>query len=178
MRLNRERDDLSRYRGDVLLVVNAATACGYTPQFEGLEALYRAHRSRRVRRARLPGQRLRRAGAALGQRDCRVLRGDYGVTFPMFSKTTVTGARADPLFRRLTAAAGAQWSFNKYLVNGAGRSSRGSPHGSSRTLGSCGSGCRRCCDSVRIRQNACLVVDGRISSRLRADRASGRRWAG
>ena len=53
-------------------------------------------------------------------------------------------------FRRLTAAAGApQWNFNKYLVNGAGRSSRGSPRGSSRTLGSCGSGCRCCCDSVR-----------------------------
>jgi glutathione peroxidase len=117
-RLNGERDDLARYRGDVVLVVNTATECGFTPQFEGLEALYRARRGDGLVVLGFP------ANDFAGQeprsnKDIAVFcKANYGVSFPMFAKTNVAGEHANPLFRRLTAAAGApEWNFNKYLVD-------------------------------------------------------------
>jgi glutathione peroxidase len=121
-RLNGERDDLARYRGDVVLVVNTATECGFTPQFEGLEALYRARRGDGLVVLGFP------ANDFAGQeprsnKDIAVFcKANYGVSFPMFAKTNVVGEHANPLFRRLTAAAGApEWNFNKYLVDRRGR---------------------------------------------------------
>ena len=117
-RLDGRRDDLARYRGDVVLVVNTATECGYTPQLEGLQALYREHRSDGLVVLGFPandfaGQEPRSNGEI-----AEFCEANYGVTFPMFAKTVVTGERANPLFRRLGAAVGApEWNFNKYLVN-------------------------------------------------------------
>lgn len=121
-RLNGERDDLARYRGDVVLVVNTATECGFTPQFEGLEALYRERRADGLVVLGFPandfGGQEPRANGEIAE----FCKANYGVTFPMFAKSIVTGERANPLFRRLSAAAGApEWNFNKYLVDRRGR---------------------------------------------------------
>jgi glutathione peroxidase len=121
-RLNGVREDLARYGGRIVLVVNTATECGFTPQFEGLEALYRERRSDGLVVLGFPandfaGQEPRTDGEIAA-----FCKANYGVTFPMFSKTTVVGEHANPLFRRLTAAAGApEWNFNKYLVDRGGK---------------------------------------------------------
>ena len=117
------RRTFGRYRGRVVLVVNTATECGYTPQFEGLEALYRARRRRRPRRARLPRERLRRPGAALGRGDRDVLQGELRRELPDVRQDAGSSARARTrCYRALTAAAGApEWNFNKYLLDRRGR---------------------------------------------------------
>ena len=121
-RLNGERDDLARYRGDVVLVVNTATECGYTPQLEGLEALYREHRSDGLVVLGFPANDFAGQEPRSNDEIATFCKANYGVTFPMFAKTAVTGERANALFRRLGAAAGApEWNFNKYLVGRDGK---------------------------------------------------------
>jgi len=121
-RLNGERDSLGRYGGRVVLVVNTATECGYTPQFEGLEALYRAHRGDGLVVLGFPANDFAGQEPRSDEEIATFCEANYGVSFPMFSKTTVTGASANPLYRALTAAAGApEWNFNKYLVDRRGR---------------------------------------------------------
>ena len=117
-RLNGARDDLARYRGDVVVVVNTATECGYTPQLEGLEALYRKHRSDGLVVLGFPANDFAGQEPRSNDEIAEFCEANYGVTFPMFAKTVVTGERANALFRRLGAAAGApEWNFNKYLVD-------------------------------------------------------------
>ncbi|MDP2710330.1 MAG: glutathione peroxidase [Solirubrobacteraceae bacterium] len=117
-RLNGVRDDLARYRGDVVLVVNTATECGYTPQLQGLEALYRERRSDGFVVLGFPANDFAGQEPRSDDEIAEFCEANYGVTFPMFSKSAVTGDGANELFRRLAGAAGApQWNFNKYLVD-------------------------------------------------------------
>ena len=116
--------DLSRYRGQVLLIVNTATACKFTPQFAGLEAIHRQFHERGLTVLGFPCNQFRgqepldEAGIdAFCQRN-------YGVGFPMFARIDVNGANAHPLFRHLKSAApgvlGTQlikWNFTKFLVD-------------------------------------------------------------
>ena len=121
-RLNGERDDLARYRGEVVLVVNTATECGYTPQLEGLEALYRERRGDGFVVLGFPANDFAGQEPRSNDEIAEFCEANYGVTFPMFAKTVVTGEGANPLFRRLGAAAGApEWNFNKYLVDRRGK---------------------------------------------------------
>ncbi len=121
-RLDGRRDDLARYRGDVVLVVNTATECGYTPQLEGLQALYRRHRSDGLVVLGFPANDFAGQEPRSNDEIAEFCEANYGVTFPMFAKSVVTGEGANPLFRRLSAAAGApEWNFNKYLVDRRGR---------------------------------------------------------
>ncbi len=121
-RLNGVRDNLARYRGDVVLVVNTATACGYTPQLEGLEALYRARRADGLVVLGFPANDFAGQEPRSNAEIAEFCKANYGVTFPMFAKSAVTGERANPLFRRLASAAGAaEWNFNKYLVDRRGK---------------------------------------------------------
>jgi glutathione peroxidase len=114
--------DLARYRGKVVLVVNTATECGFTPQFEGLEQLYQERRARGLVVLGFPandfaGQEPRSDGEIAS-----FCKENYGVSFPMFSKTVVTGDGANPLYQRLIAKAGApEWNFNKYLIDRDGK---------------------------------------------------------
>lgn len=113
--------DLDRFRGDVVLVVNTASRCGNTPQFEGLESLYRANRAAGLVVLGFPSDDFRQELGSNGAvaRFCRL---NYGVTFPMFARSKVTGSGANPLFRRLNAATEApDWNFSKYLVDRQGR---------------------------------------------------------
>lgn len=121
-RLDGRRDDLARYRGDVVLVVNTATECGFTPQFEGLEQIYRERRQRGLVVLGFPANDFASQEPRSDDEIATFCKENYGVSFPMFSKTTVTGGRANDLYRRLTAKAGApEWNFNKYLVDRRGK---------------------------------------------------------
>ena len=152
-----------------MLVVNTATACGYTPQFEGLEALYRKRRAEGLVVLGFPandfaGQEPRSNGEI-----AEFCKANYGVTFPMFAKTVVTGEDANPLFRRLVRRrARRSGTSTSTSWIGAGRSSRGSARGPSRMARSSWSGSTRCCDSVRTRTYV-LVMDGRIPPRTQGD---------
>jgi glutathione peroxidase len=120
-RLNGQRVNLARYRGKVVLVVNTATQCGFTPQFDGLEKLYRKRKARGLVLLGFPSNDF--AQESRSNSDIAAFcKNNYGVSFPMFAKTTVKGDGANPLYRALAAAAGEpQWNFNKYLLDRKGR---------------------------------------------------------
>lgn len=121
-RLNGERDDLARYRGRVVLVVNTATECGFTPQFDGLEKLYRKRRARGLVLLGFPANDFAGQEPRSNSAIASFCKNNYGVSFPMFAKTHVVGRHVNPLYSRLTAAAGApEWNFNKYLLDRRGR---------------------------------------------------------
>ncbi len=111
------------FRGKVVLVVNTASKCAFTPQYEGLENLYARYRERGLVVAGFPSNDFgnQEPGTEKQVRDfCRLT---YGVQFPMFAKTRVTGAAADPLYRYLARTSGdtPRWNFHKYLLDRDGR---------------------------------------------------------
>ena len=95
-RLNGRRDDLARYRGDVVLVVNTATECGYTPQFEGLEALYRERRADGLVVLGFPANDFAGQEPRSNDEIAEFCKANYGVTFPMFAKTRRDGRGREP----------------------------------------------------------------------------------
>ncbi|MCF7220250.1 glutathione peroxidase [Marilutibacter chinensis] len=111
------------YGGDVLLIVNTASKCGFTPQFEGLEALHARYRERGFAVLGFPSGDFKEQefeDEAQIQEFCTLT---YGVRFPMFQKVHVVGDQATPLYRELATAAGEapKWNFHKYLVGRDGR---------------------------------------------------------
>ena len=119
---------LDAYRGRVLLIVNVASQCGFTPQYAGLEALYRAHKDHGFTVLGFPCNQFGRQepGDASEVRDFCSTR--YGVTFPMFAKIDVNGADAHPLYTFLKQAApgvlgtlAIKWNFTKFLVDQRGK---------------------------------------------------------
>ena len=113
---------LSAYKGKVLLVVNTATGCGFTPQYEGLQKLYDTYKEKGFEILDFPCNQL--AGQAPGTIEeinsfCTL---NYGTTFPRFAKIDVNGRNASPLFAYLKkqqkGALGAtiQWNFTKFLI--------------------------------------------------------------
>jgi glutathione peroxidase len=120
-RLNGERDDLADYRGRVVLVVNTATQCGFTPQFDGLEKLYRRYKGKGLVLLGFPSNDF--AQESRSNKDIAAFcENNFGVSFPMFAKTHVRGAHINPLYSRLVAAQGEpEWNFNKYLLDRKGR---------------------------------------------------------
>ncbi len=115
---------LSSYMGKVVLVVNTASRCGYTPQYEGLEALYNEYASKGFVVLGFPSNDFRQELANDGavKTFCST---NYGVTFPLFARTSVIGPDANPLFAALAKEPGEVgappgWNFTKYLLNRAG----------------------------------------------------------
>ena len=109
--------------GKVVLVVNTASKCAYTPQYEGLEKLYERYREQGLIVAGFPSNDF--AGQEPGtekqiQEFCRLT---YAVDFPMFEKVRVKGASADPFYKHLASVTGEQprWNFHKYLIDRDGR---------------------------------------------------------
>jgi glutathione peroxidase len=109
--------NLCQYRGRVLLVVNTASYCGYTHQFEGLEALNARYASKGLVVLGFPSNDFRQEDPD-AKKTADVCFNTYGVKFPMFTDTRVRGRQAHPLFAELAKRTGAQpsWNFNKYLV--------------------------------------------------------------
>lgn len=122
---------LEAYRGQVLLVVNVASKCGFTPQYAGLEDLYRRYGPKGFAVLGFPcnqfgGQEPGDAGEIANF--CSLT---YDVTFPVFAKVDVNGTDAAPLFRHLKAAApgvlgseGIKWNFTKFLIDRTGKGAK------------------------------------------------------
>jgi glutathione peroxidase len=110
---------LCEYAGKVVLVVNTASQCGYTPQYEGLEALYRKYRDRGLVVLGFPSNDFGGQEPGTETQIQEFCRSTYGVKFPMFEKTHAGKADADPLFRKLGELAGEypKWNFHKYLLD-------------------------------------------------------------
>jgi glutathione peroxidase len=111
------------YRGRVVLVVNVASRCGYTPQYTGLESLYRAHAARGFSVAAVPCNQFGAQEPGTNEDIHAFCRTRYDVTFDLFAKSDVNGPAAHPLFTWLTAASGGPvaWNFTKFLVGKDGR---------------------------------------------------------
>lgn len=112
-----------QYGGQVLLVVNTASKCGYTPQYEGLEALQKKYAARGFSVLGFPSNDFKGQEPGSEEQIQEFCTLTYGVKFPMFQKVVVTGDNATPLYQRLTAATGVApgWNFHKYLVSRDGR---------------------------------------------------------
>lgn len=107
------------YRGKVVLVVNTASKCGFTPQYEGLEALYRKYRDQGLVILGFPSNDFANQEPGDEQEIAKFCRLTYSVEFPMFEKVRVKKGQAAPMFERLAAAGAAypKWNFYKYLID-------------------------------------------------------------
>ncbi|GAC1533113.1 MAG: glutathione peroxidase [Ramlibacter sp.] len=119
---------LRHYAGKVLLVVNTASACGFTPQFGGLQKLHEAYQDRGLVVVGFPCNQFGSQDPGSNAEIHQFCERNYGVSFLMMSKVDVNGAKADPLFQWLTAQApgllgtkAIKWNFTKFLVGKDGR---------------------------------------------------------
>jgi glutathione peroxidase len=125
-RIDGQEQDLSQYAGKVVLIVNVASKCGLTPQYDGLEKLYESRKDRGFVVLGFPANEF--AGQEPGS-DAQIAdfcRSSYGVKFPMFSKIVVKGEGIHPLYQRLTSlpppiGGEVKWNFQKYLVDRRGQ---------------------------------------------------------
>ena len=119
---------LSTQRGKVLLIVNTASACGFTPQFGGLEALWKTYRDKGLVVLGFPSNEFGSQDPGSNDEIASFCEMNYGVSFPMMEKVEVNGAQAHPLFKWLTKEApgllgttGIKWNFTKFLVGKDGK---------------------------------------------------------
>ena len=123
--------DMAAYEGRVLLIVNTASKCGFTPQYEGLEALHRRYADQGLTVLGFPCNQFGAQEPGDAAEIANFCSLTYDVTFPVFAKVDVNGAKADPLFDRLKADApglmgskAIKWNFTKFLVDRDGRTVR------------------------------------------------------
>lgn len=118
---------LCEYAGKVVLVVNTASQCGFTPQYEGLEALYRKYRSRGLVVLGFPSNDFGGQEPGSNRQIAEFCVNQFAIEFPMFAKTAVRGANANSLYADLAVAAGSppRWNFHKYLVGRDGKTVKG-----------------------------------------------------
>ena len=116
--------DLSAYQGKVLLIVNTASKCGFTPQFDGLEALYQARKGDGLEILGFPCNQFGKQEPGDSEQIGSFCRINYGVTFQMHEKIDVNGKDEHPLYTQLKAGApgllgskGIKWNFTKFLVD-------------------------------------------------------------
>jgi glutathione peroxidase len=115
--------DLEQYRGKVLLIVNTASECGYTPQYKGLEAVYRQFKDKGIEVLGFPCNQFGKQEPGTADDIGAFCEKNYGVTFPLFAKINVNGADAHPLYKHLKShargvlgTAAIKWNFTKFLV--------------------------------------------------------------
>jgi len=123
-----QRVKLSRYKGKVLLIVNTASQCGFTPQFDGLQALWQAYQDQGLVVLGFPSNEFGAQDPGSNDEIASFCQLNYGVSFPMMAKIEVNGGAAHPLYRWLTQAApgllgwqAIKWNFTKFLVGRDGR---------------------------------------------------------
>ena len=137
--------DFSQYEGKVLMIVNTASKCGFTPQYDGLEALYQAYRDKGLVIIGFPCDQFAGQEPGSNEEIAEFCRLNHGVTFPLMAKTDVNGANAEPIFEYLKAQAPTEeysgikakatakllkglsksmekdsdirWNFTKFLIN-------------------------------------------------------------
>jgi glutathione peroxidase len=114
---------LSDYEGKVLLIVNTASKCGFTPQYEGLQALYDEYHDRGLEIFALPCNQFGRQEPGTNEEIQEFCQLNYGLTFPVMGKIDVNGRNAHPLYTYLKSQAGGlltdaiKWNFTKFLVD-------------------------------------------------------------
>lgn len=115
---------LDKYKGQVLLIVNTATGCGFTPQYKGLEELYRKYKDKGFSVLGFPCNQFGHQAPGTEEEITRFCDINYGVTFPQFAKIDVNGENADPLYKWLKKhKAGVlgthsiKWNFTKFLID-------------------------------------------------------------
>lgn len=120
---------LCQYSGQVVLVVNTASFCGFTSQYESLEALYARYKAQGLVVLGFPANDFGRQEPGNNQAIADFCENTFGVKFPMFSKTSVIGREANPLFKQLSQKTGEspQWNFHKYLIGRDGQAVRSYP---------------------------------------------------
>lgn len=119
---------LAQFKGQVLLIVNTASKCGFTPQYKGLEKLYQEHKSKGLQVLGFPCHQF---GAQEPEGEDRIKEFcelNYGVSFPLFAKVKVNGTQAHPLFKELKKQApgllgskNIKWNFTKFLIDTKGQ---------------------------------------------------------
>ncbi len=114
---------LSRYQGQVMLIVNTASACGFTPQFGGLEKLWQAYQDKGLVVLGFPSNEFGGQDPGSNEEIASFCQLNYGVSFPMMAKIQVNGSGAHPLYQWLTAEApgllgtkAIKWNFTKFLI--------------------------------------------------------------
>lgn len=118
-----QEKSLKDYEGKVVLIVNTASECGFTPQFEGLQELYDEHNERGLEILGFPCNQFNNQDPGSNEVISDFCQRNYGVTFQMFSKVDVKGNDAHPLFKYLTKEAPGmltkqiKWNFTKFLVD-------------------------------------------------------------
>jgi glutathione peroxidase len=118
LRLQDEKpQSLCQYQGKVVVVVNTASFCGFTPQYQGLEALYAKYKDRGLVVLGFPSNDFSQETGS-NKEIADFCENTFGVKFPMFTKTSVSGKDANPLFRQLAAKTGTtpRWNFYKYVI--------------------------------------------------------------
>jgi len=127
LRLQDEKpQSLCQYAGRAVLVVNTASRCGFTGQYAALEALHRRYQARGLVVLGFPSNDFGRQEPGSNQAIAEFCENTFGVQFPMFSKTVVTGTGAHPLFQQLAQRSGERpgWNFHKYLITPDGQTVR------------------------------------------------------
>lgn len=111
------------YKGQIMLVVNTASRCGYTDQYDDLEKLYSEYKNRGLVVIGFPSNDFGRQEPGSEKNIKNFCRLTYGVEFPMYSKTIVKGIDADPFYKKLAEASGQtpRWNFHKYLIDRDGK---------------------------------------------------------
>ncbi len=116
--------DLSKYKGKVILVVNVASRCGYTPQYQGLETLYRKHKDDGLVVLGFPSNQFGAQEPGTDEQIKEFCTSNYNVDFDLFSKVDVNGPKAHPFYQYLTSeetnkpyAGKIGWNFEKFLIN-------------------------------------------------------------
>ena len=119
---------LREYAGKTVMIVNVASRCGFTPQYEGLEALYEKYKDREFVVLGFPANDFLWQESGTNEEIKAFCTANYGVTFPMFSKIKVTGLKKNPLYKFLTEketnpdySGRITWNFNKFLINSEGK---------------------------------------------------------
>lgn len=123
LQMNGQSVPLSQYRGKVLLIVNTASACGFTPQFGGLEELHQAYGKQGLVVLGFPCNQFGAQDPGSNDEIAGFCQLNYGVSFPMMAKVDVNGPQADPFYQWLSAEApgllgstAIKWNFTKFLV--------------------------------------------------------------
>ena len=119
---------LGRYKGKVMLVVNTASQCGFTPQYKGLEKLYEKFHEQGLEILAFPCNQFGEQEPGDEKEIAQFCELNYGVTFPMFAKVDVNGEKAAPVYKYLKAekpgllgSEGIKWNFTKFLVDRKGK---------------------------------------------------------
>jgi glutathione peroxidase len=114
---------LAAYKGKTVLVVNVASRCGYTPQYTGLEALYKKYKDQGLVIVGFPANNFGAQEPGTNEEIKTFCSSKYNVTFPMYSKISVAGSDKAPLYEYLTSTGGGEvkWNFTKFLVGKDGK---------------------------------------------------------